>query len=131
MLYPSPSSSPADLHSVSFPTFDSEPGRGAHALGREGDGARVLQGEVGQGETVHPAVGADPHLASWLDPEAVLVPHALHVGMGQLHLEGGRLPLQRLLVAHVPPDGDLAGWRGRGDTKLRVSNSIFLSLFLL
>lgn len=106
----------------SFPTFDSEPGRGAHGLGREGNGACVLQAEVGQGETVHPAVGADPHLASWLDPETVLVPHALHVGMGQFHLERGRLPLQHLLVAQVPLDGDLAGWRGRGDTKLKVSN---------
>lgn len=109
----------------SFPTFDGESGCGAHALGWEGNSSRVLQTEVGQRETMHPAVGADPHLATGFDPEAVLVPHSFHIGVRQLHLERGRLPLQRLLVTQVPADGDLAGWRGRGGKAQSQSRFIF------
>lgn len=45
LIYPCPSHS-------SF-TFDREPCGGAHPFGREDNRARVLQGEVGEGEAVH------------------------------------------------------------------------------
>lgn len=121
----SPSPCRRSLHS--FPTFDGESGCGPHPLGREGNSSRVLQTEVGQRETVHPAIGTDPHLATGFDPEAVFVPHALHIGVRQLHLERGRLPLQCLLVTQVPSDGDLAGWQGRGCKA--PSQSLFIVFF--
>lgn len=88
---------PTDLHKPVF-TFNSEPSSGAHPFSWEDDGARVLQGEVGQGEAVDQPVGADPPVVVRLHPDAVFLPDALHICVGELHLEGGRLSLKGFLV---------------------------------
>lgn len=92
-------------------TFDREPRNGAHTFGREDNRARVLQGEVGQGEAVHQPVGAHPPLVVGFHPDAVFLPDSLHVCVGELHLEGGSLSFKGLLVGQAFTDGDFTGWR--------------------
>lgn len=96
VLYPFHTAPPALLKPVF--TFNSEPSGGAHPFSWEDNGARVLQGEVGQGEAVDQPVGADPPVVVRLHPDAVFLPDALHICVGELHLEGGRLSLKGFLV---------------------------------
>lgn len=85
-------------------TFDGEPGGGAHPFAREDNGARVFEGEVGQGEAVDAPVCADPPLVVRFHPDAVFLPDSLHVGVGELHLEGRRLPFEGFLVGQAFAD---------------------------
>lgn len=91
-------------------TFDCEPGSSAHSLRREDDGARVLHGEVRQGEAVDSPIGAHPPLVVGFHPDAVLLPRPLHICVGKLHLEGCCLPFKGFLVSEAFADGDFAGW---------------------
>lgn len=94
-------------------TSDREPGAGPHPFSQEDDGARVLQREVGQGEAVDSPIGAHPPLVVGFQADAVFLPYSLHVGVGELHLEGGGLSLKGFLVGQVFADGDFTGCIGR------------------
>ena len=58
------------------------------------------------------SVAAHPPVVAGFDPDAVLLPEALHASVRQLHLEGGRLPLKRVRLRQTLTDGDLTGCRG-------------------
>ena len=79
-------------------TFNNKPWRRFQIVHTEHKCACVVQGQVGDSEAVNVAFSTHPPVVIGLELEAVLMPGAHHVGVGQLHLQGRSLTLRRLDV---------------------------------
>lgn len=74
-----------------------------------------------------PPINAHPKLAVWLYPDAIFLPDALHICVGELHLEGGSLSFKGFLICQAFADRDLSSCIGceemtRKDGSVRWDN---------
>lgn len=68
-------------------TLHHQPGRRLQALHAEGEGARVLHRQVGDGEAVNFPFGTHAKMICGLELDSISHPVASDVGMGELHFK--------------------------------------------